>query len=448
MNQEIQKEAETQLLCKLINEPKLYFLNASKIFEDLFTNPFNRATFNAFKKFQEQNIEADLISLSSVLEKNFKDSFLTLSNLLTNINYHSTAESLLEALYEGWKSKRIDKLLLQVSAQRNANIESAEIIGGIQSELLKLTEVREKELKEFRHHLLEMYRNIENNQREKGLTGITTGFSKFDNFTGGLQRSDLVIVAGDTSQGKTSLALNIMRNAAVMGKHSVAIFSLEMSTLQLVTRIASQESGYDNKVLLKGRVDVEDFRTLNEKLADLSRAKIYINETGQQLSNMVNAIHALKIQKDIDLVVIDYLQLVKNFQKGKTEEQEIADIARTFKNLAKELNICIVLLSQLSRSQNKREGGEPKLSDLRGSGQIEEAADIVLLVYRPEYYQVNQINDPDYLNAVGTSSTENIAQLIIAKGRNTGIGTFYLNFEKHLTKFNNLAPAFRTNAPF
>jgi replicative DNA helicase len=448
MKQELIKEAEAQVLAKIINEPKLYFLNAALIFEDLFSLPFHRAVFASFKAITAKSSEADLFSISSEIEQNFNGAFLTLSNILSNINYHSSIESLLAGLYEAYKERKIDKLLIQISQQRNSGVEVGEIIGSIQSELMKLTEVRHKEVKEFKHHLLEMFKNIDLNQKERGLTGFGTGFTRFDNFTGGLQRSDLVIVAGDTSQGKTSLALNIMRNTSVMFGNTVAIFSLEMSTLQLVTRIASQETGYDNKVLLKGKISENDYRSLNEKLTDLAKAKIYVDECGSSsLDYIINSIHGLKIQKGIDLVVIDYLQLVKNSKKGRSEESEIAEIARSFKNLAKELNICIVLLSQLSRGQNKREGGEPKLSDLRGSGQIEEAADTVVLVYRPEYYGVLENSDSDFVSATGGHSTAGIAELIIAKGRNIGIGKFYLKFEKELTKFDNIEQSFKKLEP-
>jgi len=276
---------------------------------------------------------------------------------------------------------------------------------------------------------------INKNLRNKGeLTGIGTGFSAFDKFSCGLQNSDLIVIAGETSQGKTSLALNICNNAAFMFKKKIGIYSLEMSENQLGARLMSQVSQISSKKMISARLNPLELEHLNIKIKDLVESQIYIDEcSSTSLEYLINSIMGLKIRKDIDLVVIDYLQLIDNRRQGGIREQEVADTVRRLKNLAKELNIPIILISQLRRDKQDH---KPTLSRLRDSGQIEEAADVIWLIYRPDHYGIQTI---DFLD--GTSyDSQGFAHMIIAKGRNIGTTEFILKFSKKYTTFSEADP--------
>ena len=220
------------------------------------------------------------------------------------------------------------------------------------------------------------------------------------------------------------------------------------SSLQLATRLSSQESEIDSKHLLRGKLTVDEINLLNLKIGKLSYAPLYINENSNtSLHSIVNAIHAMVMQLGVQVVVIDYLQLISNHIKGRTKESEVAEIARTLKNIAKELNINVILLSQLSRSQNTADS-RPQMKNLRESGQIEEAADMVILVYRPEGYYIETDENGN--------STKGKAELIIAKGRNTGTCIIEALYDSHLTRFrgvetqtyNNAFPALQPSKQF
>ena len=259
------------------------------------------------------------------------------------------------------------------------------------------------------------------------ITGVTTGFSDLDYKTAGLHESDLVLVAARPAMGKTAFALNIATNAALRGGAGVAIFSLEMSKEQLVNRILCSEAMVDSNKVRTGKIDEDDWIKLAGALGPLSEANIYIDDTpGISVMEIRAKCRKLKLEKNIDLVVIDYLQLVQasNNKRG-SREQEISEISRSLKILAKEINVPVIALSQLSRAPEQRPDHRPMLSDLRESGAIEQDADIVMFLYRDDYYNEN-------------SEKKNIAEVIIAKHRGGSTGTVELLWLGNYTKFVNI----------
>ena len=256
-------------------------------------------------------------------------------------------------------------------------------------------------------------------------TGIKTGIYKYDNFTGGLHLGDLVIIAAETSQGKTSLALTIFKNCALKG-FKAAIFSLEMTKEQLVSRVTAQRTGISAKGIMYNKLNDYEKQTVVNELNILKELPIYFDEsTTNDIDKICTSIRKLKIKYDIELVLVDYIQDMK----GANDESGIAEIGRKLKNIAKELNIAIVVISQLSRDKLNP---EPNRARLRGSGQLEEKADIVMLLYRPEEYNKTYSEPHEMVETINT------AQIKIAKGRNVGTGSFIVGFNKETTNFYDL----------
>jgi len=252
--------------------------------------------------------------------------------------------------------------------------------------------------------------------------GVKTGFQKFDKFSGGLHDSDLVIVAGETSQGKTSLALAILKHCVKHGT-AAAVYSLEMPQKQLVARITAQDTGIGAKKIMYNNLSKEEKTIVMEQLLKQQNLPVYFDETStNDVDRICTSIRKMKIKHNIGLVMVDFIQDMK----GADTEAGIADIGRKLKNIAKELNIPIIAISQLARDKSNP---EPTISRLRGSGQLEEKADVILLLYRPEVYGRDYSEPHEEVPALGT------AQVKIAKGRNIGIGSFILNFNKNTTNF-------------
>ncbi len=263
-----------------------------------------------------------------------------------------------------------------------------------------------------------------------GLTGVPSGFSALDRLTSGWQRSELVILAARPAMGKTAFVVSALRNAAVDFGQPVAIFSLEMSAVQLVNRLISAEAEIDSEKIKKGSLAPHEWAQLHHKIQRLSEAPIFIDDTpALSILELRAKCRRLKAQHDIQMVVIDYLQLMSGDSKsGGNREQEIASISRALKNLAKELNVPVIALSQLSRAVETRGGDKkPQLSDLRESGSIEQDADMVCFLYRPEYYNITQDENGN--------STMGIGEVIVAKNRSGSLDTIQLRFINKFTKF-------------
>lgn len=267
-----------------------------------------------------------------------------------------------------------------------------------------------------------------------GLTGIPTGYAKLDDYTSGWQRSDLVIIAGRPAMGKTSFALSLAKNIAVDYDTPIAFFSLEMNNVQLVNRLISNVCEIEGKKILNGQLDDEEWKRLDKNVRKLQAAPIYIDDTpGMSIFELRTKARRLVREKGVQVIMIDYLQLMNaNGARFGSRQEEVSTISRSLKGLAKELNIPVLALSQLNRTVEGREGIDgkrPQLSDLRESGAIEQDADMVLFVHRPEYYRIFTDEKGNDLHGK--------AQIIIAKHRKGGTGDVLLNFRGEFTRFEN-----------
>ncbi|NNG00640.1 MAG: replicative DNA helicase [Desulfobacteraceae bacterium] len=275
--------------------------------------------------------------------------------------------------------------------------------------------------------------NIEAIEEREGnralVTGVPTGFSKLDNLTAGFQRSDLIILAARPAMGKTALALNLARNAAVVGNTPVAIFSLEMSKEQLSMRMLCAEARVDSSRIRSGFLGQDDWSKLTDAAGILSDVPIYIDDSPDISATTIRTkSRRLKMEKDLGLVIIDYLQLMRGGTKNERRDLEISEISRSLKILAKELNVPVIALSQLNRKLEERSDKRPQLSDLRESGALEQDADVVAFIYRDEVYNKDE-NNPNR----GT------AEVILAKQRNGPTGVAHLTFINRYTRFENPA---------
>lgn len=268
-------------------------------------------------------------------------------------------------------------------------------------------------------------------KNKEGLTGIPTGFTRLDDLTAGFHPGQMIVVASRPAMGKTAFILTMSRNMAVNYEKPVAIFSLEMDAIELVNRLISAEAEIESSKLKKGKLSDEEVEKMYKKTEQLSKAKIFIDDTPALTVFELRAkCRRLKARHDIQMVVIDYLQLMSGSSHGGNREQEISAISRSIKSIAKELGIPILALSQLSRAVETRGGDKkPQLSDLRESGAIEQDADMVMFLYRPEYYGIE-------VDEMG-NSTKGIAEVIVAKHRGGGLDNIRLQFIGQFTKFSN-----------
>lgn len=266
--------------------------------------------------------------------------------------------------------------------------------------------------------------------RTDEFTGVPSGFTALDRFTSGWQKSDLVIIAARPAMGKTAFTLNMARNAAMLGK-PVAFFSLEMSSTQLATRLISSESELSSEVIRSGKLEAHQIQQIVSKSAHLQNAPIYIDDTPAiNIFQLRAKCRRMKRKHDIQLIMIDYLQLMSGSSdgnRGMNREQEISRISRSLKTLAKELDVPVIALSQLSREVERRTDKKPMLSDLRESGAIEQDADQVMFLYRPEYYGITEDADG--------RSTQGVGEVIVAKNRHGSVGSVSLRFVKEFAKF-------------
>ena len=285
--------------------------------------------------------------------------------------------------------------------------------------------------------VIQAKKRIEEIAGKEGLSGVATGFENLDKVTSGWQPSDLIIIAARPGMGKTAFVLSMARNIAIDFGHPVALFSLEMSSVQLITRLISSETGLSSEKLRTGKLEKHEWEQLSIKVKNLEKAPLYIDDTPSlSIFDLRAKSRRLASQYGIKLIVVDYLQLMTaggNGKSGGNREQEISTISRNLKALAKELSVPVIALSQLSRAVETRGSSKrPLLSDLRESGAIEQDADIVSFIYRPEYYKIDEWDDDEH------SPTQGQAEFIIAKHRNGSLENIRLKFIGSLGKFDNL----------
>lgn len=340
--------------------------------------------------------------------------------------------------------KYIQRRLISISSEiiESAYDETTDVFDLLDDAEGKLFEVTQGNLKkgaEGAGSLVQQAINkIQEISNQEGMSGLATGFTKLDALTSGWQPTDLIIIAARPGMGKTAFVISMAKNMAIDFNHAVAVFSLEMSSVQLITRMISSETGLTSEKLRKGSLEPHEWEQLNVKVKKLSDAPIFIDDTpALSIFDLRAKARRLVSQHNVRILIIDYLQLMTAGGAGGNREQEISTISRNLKALAKELNVPVIALSQLSRSVETRGGSKrPLLSDLRESGAIEQDADIVSFIFRPEYYGMTEWDDDDHTPCEGQG------EFIVAKHRNGGLDNIRLKFTGHLAKFSDLEEGF------
>ena len=317
--------------------------------------------------------------------------------------------------------KSIQRKLISVAAEIGSSAfeETTDAFELLDNSEKKLFEIKEESMTKNYDTVTDLIakaiKEIEESKGDtQGLTGIPTGFTELDRMTSGWQKSDLIILAARPGMGKTAFVLSMARNAAVLANKAVAIFSLEMSSLQLTKRLIASEAELSSEKIRSGKLEEHEWQQLHTKISTIEDAKLFIDDTpALSVLELKAKARRLKRQKGLDLIIIDYLQLMRaeeSTKNGGNREQEISYISRSLKSLAKELDIPIIALAQLSRAVEQRQDKRPVLSDLRESGSIEQDADLVTFIYRPEYYGVTQDEEGN--------DNEGLTEIIIRKHRN------------------------------
>lgn len=430
-------KAEQYVIGSLLVDPTAYTLVSQYLDEDCFYDPMCRDIWKAVDNMGKQGMPIDVISVSAELSKQKSNvTALDLMNISAQIassahvEYHAIRLQDLGRRRKLWVvGQQLSKVgLSEEILTADAHKEAIESIGGVFEKADGVFT-----LDDAMNSLNEIM--VKNATVGGVTTGTKTGMERFDE-KGGLQKSDLIIVAGETSQGKTSLALCMTRHAIENGA-KVAFYSMEMTKEQLTARLLSAKTNIPaNNILYSGSLAPSEIRMIDDARGKLPGENLFFDDKStSNIDSILLSIRMLKMQKDIDGAVVDYLQIlnVNSRSTSFSREQAMGDAARRFKNLAKELNIWIIALSQLSRDSNCP---EPNLNRLRDSGQIGEAADVVILVYRAEYYNraypAPFDNKDDY-------PTDGTAMIDVAKGRNIGTFKFFMGFNKNTTNF------FKTN---
>lgn len=433
-------EAETALLGCLMLDKDAIIKVADAIISDDFYDFRHRLIYEAVVRLFEKSVSIDVLTVSNDLEEKKLMDKVGGSSYLTSL-VNAVPSSAHVTYYASIVRKKGTLRRLIQSAGEITNLaftEEGEIETILDSAEQKLFNISQKHLKQnfvpIGTVLHETFERIDELHRERGkLRGLPTGFIELDKKLGGLQKSDLVILAARPSMGKTSLALDIMRYVAVYTKTPVGIFSLEMSKDQLVDRLLAAQSDIDFWKIRTGQLADDDFEKLQEGMGILADAPIYIDDAaGGNIMEIRTKARRLQTEHKLGLIVVDYLQLMAG-RSTENRVQEVSEISRSLKILARELNVPVLALSQLSRGVENRPDKVPQLADLRESGSIEQDADVVMFIYREDMYKGRE------------SSRPNIAEIHIKKHRNGPTGQVDLYFEAERTSFRNLDKSFDTS---
>lgn len=426
-------EAERTVLGAILVENEAFHNAAEVLTEKDFYRDAHRKIFLRMANLSERGDAIDLVTLKEEMTRageldaaggaGYLTSLLDGVPRATNVPYYSRIvkdKAVLRRLISA--ANRISQAAYEQPEETQSVLDDAEKY---------IFEIAEGALRSGFEHVGEVvkttFKTIDELAEKKELvTGIPTGFIEFDEMTSGLQRSDLVIVAARPSMGKTSFCMNIAQHVGLKTDKTVGVFSLEMSKEQLVMRMLCGEARVDMHKLRSGFLSEKDWAKLIQGVSDLSQAKVYIDDTPAiTVMEMRAKSRRLKLEHGLDLIVVDYLQLMQGRGRSENRNQEISDISRSLKGLAKELDVPIVALSQLSRAPEARGDHRPQLSDLRESGALEQDADVVVFIFREEQYS-------------DTPESQGMAELIIGKQRNGPTGTVKMAFIKEYTRFENL----------
>ena len=432
-------EAEEAVLGAILVNPDVLTKVVETLKPESFYKPAHKYVYEAMLQLFNSNERIDLVSVSDVLSYNSKLEAVGGRAFINDLSYKTITTSNIEYYARIVQEKAVKRALINAGGEIvsfgydmnpiDESLENAEkLIFDIASK--KAT----TDLSHIKDLVMNSYQKMEYRYEHRDeLIGLRTDFYELDNMTSGLQKSDLIILAARPSMGKTAFALNIAQNVAIKEKVPVAIFSLEMSKEQLVQRMLCSQAEVDTQRIKTGNMNQKDWDKIVNAMNDFANAPIFIDDTsGCTLTDIRAKCRRLKMeQKDLGLVVIDYLQLMES--SGREDRmQQISAISRGLKTLARELDVPVIALSQLSRAVESRTDKRPMLSDLRESGAIEQDADIVMFIYRDEYYKKN-----DEEAEVAKAASKGESEIIIAKHRNGPVGKVDLLFQANITKFKN-----------
>ena len=410
---------------------------------DAFYKEAHKHIFEAIVQLFTDTQPIDLLTVSSQLKKNAKRELAGGDFYLIQLTQKISSSAHIEFHSRIILQKFIQRSLIRISTEiiEDSYDETADVFDLLDKAESKLYEVTQGNIKRSSETaqslVLQAKKRIEEIAGQEGLSGVATGFDKLDKLTSGWQPSDLIIIAARPAMGKTAFVLSMARNMAIDFNMPVALFSLEMASVQLITRLISSETGLSSEKLRTGKLEKHEWEQLSTKVKNLEKAPLFIDDTPSlSIFDLRAKARRLVSQHGIRIIIVDYLQLMTaggNSKGGGNREQEISTISRNLKALAKELNVPVIALSQLSRAVETRGSSKrPLLSDLRESGAIEQDADIVSFLYRPEYYKIDEWDDDE------ASPTAGQAEIMIAKHRNGSIENVRLKFIGHLGKFDNL----------
>lgn len=432
-------EAEQAVLGSMLTDKDAVIAGIEKLNAESFYREDNKLIFTAIANLFNNSQPIDLVTVKDELSSmgSFEKigGYEYLAVLPDKVPTTTNVEKYIEIVEEKSILRGLIKTaneIIDLGYNQTEDVE--DIMAGAEKKIFDIIQKKnQKSYTPIKDVLIESFTKLEAlyNQKSK-ITGVPTGFADLDDKTAGLHGSDLILIAARPAMGKTAFALNIAAHAAIRENVPVAVFNLEMSKEQLVNRILCIEAMVDSNKVMTGKLDEDDWNKLASVVGPISDAGIYIDDTpGISITEIRTKCRKLKMEKDIGLIVIDYIQLIQGSgsKKNGSREQEIAEISRSLKVLAKELNVPVIALSQLSRAVESRPDHRPMLSDLRESGSIEQDADIVMFLYRDDYY------NPD-------SEEKDISEVIMAKHRAGSTGTIKLLWMGNYTKFVNLARNF------
>ena len=426
-------EAEQSVIGSMVMDAEAITVASEIITGDDFYNKQYGVVFETMVELHNGGKPVDIVTLqNSLKEKNVPaevSSLEFLRDLITSVPTSANVRSYANIVLENSTLRKLIRLTEEIENTCYARKEPLEVIlEETEKKVFNLVQKRNTgEVTPIRQVVVNAMAKIESAAKSKGtVTGIPTGFLDLDRRTAGLQPSDLILIAARPSMGKTAFVLNIAQHVAFKQNMAVAVFSLEMSKEQLVNRMFSLESKVDAQNLRTGQLSEADWEKLIESAGTIAQSHLIIDDTpGISIAEMRSKCRKFKMEHDLKLIIIDYLQLMSGSGKTESRQQEISEISRSLKALARELSVPVIALSQLSRAVEQRPDHRPMMSDLRESGAIEQDADVVMFIYRDDYYNKE-------------TELKNISEIIIAKQRNGPIGTVNLAWLPQYTKFANL----------
>ncbi len=434
------REAEEAVVGAVLINPEVYYDIAQFLSADDFYVHRNKWIWESFGRLHEQRIPVDMLTLSEELERAGQlaeiggSAYLT--SLINQVPTSLNAEAYGPIVEENSIRRKMINAANQIASLAYKGDKIEFVMGEAEKAVFNVSEKRVRnDLQPIRAVLSSYYDRVDDLSKRPGdFHGVPTGFIDLDRMLGGLQPSDLLIIAGRPGQGKTGFLLSIAKNAALTHKKHVAIFSLEMSNEQVVQRLIAQETGIDSQRLRTGKLLENEWPLFTHAIEVFSDTHIYLDDTPAitplQLRTKCRRLH---MEFGIDLIIVDYLQLMGGDTRNDNRVQEVSHISRSLKVLARELNVPVLTAAQLSRAVEQRTDKRPVLSDLRESGSLEQDADIVMFIYRPDQYEKD-------------SDKANVAQILISKHRNGPVGEVELIFRGALAKFENAATkVFRPN---